>query len=609
MRDRLVAPALALLLATGCQLAGPPDLVKVDRVDPVRASAGDRITITGEGFPAGRPAAVTFRGDLFRPGAEPRRGVQIHLDAVPEGRNSLIVKFDPDAERRFVGTGDAATHTTFQGDVRVVFQPGRSGLTEVSGAARDTRFDVLPSAEQSAPEPKADVGHRALAFLGMTAVPDPEGGLRVTELDPGGRAALSGIAPGDLLIDLDGLTILSADDLAVRGGERRAQATIQRGTRIRPLELDVQGLSPMGPATWIAPAVAILAVCVLIAVPLTPLGALLLWLGRLLGAGSYAAKRAQSPGSKWFSGFAPSDGGRALPVAAILVLFVVSAAYARLSLGRSILSADLDLIAAALCTSITLVISRIVHGASLGFSRALAEGIRTLCFVLPAVVAVTGTVIAGSRFVISDIVAAQGGVPWRWAATQNPGLFVLASILVSSAVPEATEPPLLPEAAGMNGAPPLASSPATVLLRLSEWAHLWVTCGLAILLFFGGYRVPSVSASVQESGRALAFLGAGLFFAKLLALVLAIQAIRKLSGGVLLRHVALLWARLALPACVGGAVLAAVWATLLESTSSSALADLSGLVSVATIVAAGSAALLLFRRAPAAASLAVNPWL
>lgn len=603
MCDRFVAPTVAFLLATGCQLAGPPDLVKIDRLDPVRASAGDRVTITGDGFPAGRPAAVTFRGDLFRPGGEPRRGVQIHLDAVPEGRNSLVVKFDPEAERRFVGNGDAAAHTTFHGDVRVVFQPGRSGLTEVSGSARNARFDVLPSAERSPSEARAD-GRRALAFLGMSATPDPAGGLRVTEVDPGGRAALSGIAPGDLLIDLDGVTVLTGDDLAVRGGERRARATIERGTETRSLDLDVQGLSPMGPATWIAPAVGILATCALLALPMTPLGVVLLWLARLFVGGAPETGRRQISGFKWLSPFSQGDGRRALPVAATLVLFVVGAVYARLSLGRSILSADLDLIAAALCASITLVVSRVVHGASLGFSRAMAEGIRTLCLVVPAILAVAGTVVAGSRFVISDIVVAQGGVPWRWAAMQNPGLLVLAAVLVASAVPEAIEPPVLPEVTGVGSRLP-TSSAAAVLVRLSEWAYLWVTCGLAILLFFGGYRVPGVSAPVQESSRILVLLGAALFFAKLLVLVLAIQAIRNVSFGVLLRHVALSWARFAFPTCMAGAVLAAVWATLLETTSSSALADLSGLVTVVALAVAA----FLFRKAPSTANLAVNPWL
>lgn len=604
MRHRLVTPAAAALLVTGCQLAGPPDLVKVDRLDPVRASAGDRVTITGDGFPAGRPATVLFRGDLFRPGAEARRGVQIRLDAVPDGRNSLSLKFDPEAERRFVGTGETAAHTTFHGDVRVVFQPGRSGLTEVSGAARNTRFDVLPSGEESSTlQPRPDLGSRALAFLGMSATPDPAGGLRITAVDPGGRAALCGVAPGDLLIDLDGVTVLSIDDLSVRGGERRAHATIERGTETRSLDLDVQGLSPMGPATWTAPAVGILAACALLAAPMTPLGLALRWLGRLLGARSTPDRRSQSSG--WSSGLGR---GRALPAAAILVLFAVSAAFARLSLGRPILSADLDLLAAVLCASITLVISRIIHGASVAFSRAAAEGIRTLCFVLPAIGAVIGTVVAGSRFVISEIVSAQGGVPWRWAAMQNPGLLILSSLLVASAIPEAVESPSLPEVAGVESVKP-PFSPITVLVRLSEWAYLWVTCGLATLLFFGGYRVPGVSTSVQETGRFLVLLGAGLFFLKLCALVFTIRAIRFVAGGVLLRHVALPWARFALPACIAGTVLAAAWATLLETTSSNALADLSGVVSVVTISVAGIAAMLLFRRAPAASNLAVNPWL
>lgn len=598
MHARFLAPALTALVAAGCQLDGPPELVKVDRLDPARASAGDHITIRGEGFPPGRPATVTFRGELFRPGSEPRSGFQLSLRAAPEGRDSLLVKLDSDTERRFTGAGDAPTHATFRGDVRVVFQPGASGLTEVSGALHDARFDVLPSPGEGL-DPVPGKGAQALAFLGMTAAPDPAGGLRISAVDPGGRAALSGIAEGDLLVELDGVTVLSPDDLSVRGGERRARARIERGSETRTVDLDVQGLSPMGPSTWVVPAAAIVSACALLVLPLTPLGPVLRWLGRLLGA---RARRGDGPPARaGVRSVLEGGGGSALLVAGVLVLSAVGAAFARLSVGRAVLSPDLDLIAGVLGASMTLVISRAVW---VGPSFAL----RSLAFVVPATVAVLGSVVAGSRFVIAEIVSAQGGAPWRWAAMQNPGLMILALVLIASAVPEAAEAEPLPCAPDQHR-PASRRSADRVLVRLSEWAYLWVTCGVAVLVFFGGYRLPGVSTSVQESGRFLLSLGAALFFGKLVALVLGVLSLRRIAAGVALRHVALPWAQAALPASIACAILAASWATLLETTSSSALSDLSGLASVLSLLVIAAALALLGRRSPGAPSLAVNPWL
>ena len=70
-----ILAVLALVLAlTGCQEDVMPELVKVTDVVPREAEVGDRLEITGAGFPQGRTARVTFKGELRRPGERDERG-------------------------------------------------------------------------------------------------------------------------------------------------------------------------------------------------------------------------------------------------------------------------------------------------------------------------------------------------------------------------------------------------------------------------------------------------------------------------------------------------------------------------------------------------------
>ena len=96
--------------------------------------------------------------------------------------------------------------------------------------------------------------------------------------------------------------------------------------------------------------------------------------------------------------------------------------------------------------SSSLVSSTAARAAAKGWSltSALAALGRTLACVLPAMGALAGSVIASGRFVVAEMVAEQGGAPWRWASTRNPGLFVLFFVLVASVIPEADPSDALP---------------------------------------------------------------------------------------------------------------------------------------------------------------------
>jgi NADH-quinone oxidoreductase subunit H len=618
----LFCGALAALgPVSACQNREPPDLLSVHRLDPPRASAGDRVVLRGEGFPDGRPATATFRGDLFRPGTAPETDVRIVAAVVPTDRDGLTIVFDRSLERRFVGSGDSALHTTFRGDVRVTFQPRAAGLAQVSGTLHDVRFDVLPSSSGSPPPGAEPEPSRALPFLGAAATLDPAGGgLRITSVDPDGRAAAAGILAGDRLMDLEGVTVLSEGDLRARGGQHLASIVVERGGRLLPaLPLDVEGLAPRGAADLVGPAAVIVPVCATVGLLATRFGLVLRWLARLAELfGSRRVARARVGLSMGIAPalLAPTAEWRALGAAAFLVLVGVAGALLRLSFGHWLLAPDLDLVVLTLGGAGPLLVTRSIDGGrredgGWSLTRALAAAGRTLACLAPGLAAVGGGVLASGRFVLGEMVADQGGAPWRWAGARNPGLFVLLVVLVATAVPEADDSGALPAVEGLGAGASIRPSASRVLVRLAEWSYLWMTCGLVALLFLGGWRVPGVSSMAQEGSRWLTGLGAALLLVKLWGTAFGVGVLRRAAGRLAVEHVALLAARWVLPVAIAAFALGAAWTALLDGARSNLAADLAGYTAIALATTLfGFLGLLAVRsRTRLTASTSVNPWL
>lgn len=613
MRAPVCVVVLTALLLGGCHFEEAPDLLTVHRIDPERASAGDHLMVTGEGFPEGRVATVSFRGDVNRPGAPAEHDVRITARTTPAGRNALRLVFDPALERRFLR---GAAHATFRGDLRVSFAPSASGLAHVSGSARGVRFDVLPSSPEGADADAPD----GLEFLGIAgAMPEPGvTGIRVAEIDPEGRAAMAGVRQGDLLVDFDGVTVISKSDVTAHAGQRAARLTVERGGKLLPrLTVPVAGLAPLTPSDLIAAAAMVLLACALLVLPATRVGTVLRWMERL------SDERLRRRGERLNATRAVPElvlvllregaSGGAL-IAAALTLAAVVAGFLWIAVGRTLVSPEQDLLVLTLVPSVSLLVTRAIDGGFRGarFSAggALGAALASVACVAPALLSIGGAVLASGRFVIGEMVADQGGMPWRWAATQNPGLFCLGLVLVASATPEALEGRSeLPLEAPVPSPVRARASAARALLRLSEWAYLWVMCGLAVALFFGGYRVPSLSPWSGEHSRLWLSVGALLFVVKLVLAVCAVGAVRRLTSRVFVEHVALLAVRWVLPASAGALFVALAWAAALDGARSRMAAEGAGYaLSAFAVVFAGHAARVAWsRRAPPLT--AVNPWL
>jgi NADH:ubiquinone oxidoreductase subunit H len=619
MRVRVVLLFVCVLACTsGCHTRTPLELLVVHRLDPERASAGDRVLVSGEGFPEGRSATVTFRGDLLRAGLPKQSDVRIVAQAAPAERGSVAIAFDRAMERRFVGKGGSAVHTTFVGDVQVTFQPDADGSMPLFGAAHGVRFDVLPSAEATVTS-DAPAEHSALSFLGLAATPAPSGrGLTIDAADPDGRAFAAGIRRGDLIVEVDGISVLSEADLTVRGGQRVAHVVVERSGRPLPaLAVDVEGLSPLGIEDLIGAASVVLLSCVLLALQTTRVSLLCRWLERLAEPRRPEHAGAPARGFGFVSALLPPEGrGRELVVPAVVPLVAVLLAFGWLAMGRALLSADSDLLALGMGTAIALVIARAADGVARRRKaplRGFVSGAgRALVCVLPAIGAVLGAVVASGRFVVAEIVADQGGAPWRWAGMRNPGLLVLLVLLLASALPDVAARGAEPPIEGLPERPPHLPSARRAVLRVAESAYLWTICGLSVVLFLGGWRVPGVASATQEASRALCAVGAVLFLVKLWVIALFLGAIRRRAGRIALEHVSPMALRLGLPATFFALVLATAWTAAQDGLRSTVGADFLGYVAVmltAALAAYIVAAALRGRRRALVQTAFVNPWL
>ncbi|HVU00630.1 MAG TPA: PDZ domain-containing protein [Polyangiaceae bacterium] len=595
------------VFAVGCEDARGPELIQVHRLSPERAAVSDRILVTGEGFPDGRSATVTFRGDLFRPGGSPERDVSLTARAAPTAQNALSFALEPALERRFVGRGGGALHTTFHGDVRVVFDAGARGGIPIFGTLRDVTFDVLPTAAIEPSDPAAST--ELATALGLSGTPEPSGtGFRLTAVVPDGRAGTAGLRAGDVLLAEDGVTVLDLPDLAPESGKRSARLTVLRDGRVLPgLALDVDGVSPLGVAALAWPAVVLAFALTAFALVRGAFGRTVALVLASREGGPLASRKPQGKalGAAVAALVEPIATTRELAAAAALVLALVLVGIVRLATRRVLVSPDLDLFATSLSAIFALVLARFaaggVDGRSWSLRAATAALGRTLVCVAPALLSLLGAVLASGRFVLSELVADQGAAPLRWAVARNPGLFVLGLVLLATTVPSAKD---LPATARSGGSRLLRT-----LVRLSEWSYLWVVAALFVVVFAGGYRVPGITSSVQEASTRWSLLGAAFAIAKVSVTALGVAAVRNGLGRPTTTDASEIALRVGAPLSLASTVIAAAWSAAIDTAPSAGLPELAARTSALTVAAFAGYSVLVATRPPRPAASPLNPWL
>jgi NADH-quinone oxidoreductase subunit H len=565
----LVAAALVWLI--GCSRVEGPELLELGEIGPRVVSAGDRIELTGKGFPQGRRATVVFRGRLHRPGARPIEDVEISAAGVARDGQRLIVAIDDVVEARFAGSGKAGVHTTFSGDVRAIFPSRSATAPPVAGTLRGVVLDVVPSAAGVSIAEHEERGRRFLAHVGLDVARDaPGAALVVQAVRPGSPADVAGVRVGDGLARLGDLTVRGVSDLSLARGMKTEALWLTRAGLAGPyaIDLDVRRLSPPAVAA-LAPASVLIGILVtLMCLFLGPLPAVLGWFERGVAREGARGRRRGSVPSRllaWLSRH--SEGPRTLgaPVVAFVATVTV---FTLLAFGRGLVAEDVDLALLVLVSVLLLVIGRLVEGGIRAGGRwslggGLLAVLSTLLFSLPGLVGIAALVVATESVTLGEIARSQGGAPWRWWALTNPGLAVGALCLLLSAVPTGVRPRGAFATLEGDAVPARPGGALLGLARAAEWGHAWLTAGLAVTLYFGAWKIPLASA-VWEPSLSLLALGAVLFVVKLWATMILIVAGRALSARLGVDSLLGWSVTRALPASLACAGLAVVWAEAAE---------------------------------------------
>jgi NADH-quinone oxidoreductase subunit H len=560
----LLALAAVGLVATGGSWTGNagPQLVRVLDVAPRQVELGDRVAILGEGFPAGRPARVTFEGTLHRPGERAVRDAQIVLTGAVTAPGQVQLVFGDATQALFCGAGDRATHTTFEGTVQVAFAAAMQGAPPVAGALAHVTFDVRPT-ERASDGARDREGTRLLGWIGVRATAGAAG-LVVEAVDPGSRAQAAGLVAGDVLASFDGVRVATAGDLVPAPGEREAAVGVRRGGAASetPRTVSVEGFRRAPPEELLGAALVILAALAVVVLFGAP--SRLMLSARLqravarvrarLASARLGAGAGGSPASATSAGSAPparrvpagsgsasplgrlgralaAAAGDALPPAGVpaVVDAVACGLLASMPFGQYLIAARLDVaLLFAAAVTVLAVAAFVASGSAWRGVRAAAQ---VAWQHVPAAAAVATVVVTTGSLRVQEIGRVQGGWPWDWLAFRSPATLVaLALLLACAGLDVDIGAPGASGVASLLEAPAPAAAPREPWLAAACRAHRIVIAGLASALFLGGWLLPGLSPAEQDARPWLELAGAAWLLAKTWGLIVAVA-----------------WARWALP--------------------------------------------------------------
>jgi NADH-quinone oxidoreductase subunit H len=497
-----------LAVGRGWDAPSSLQLIRVTDFAPREVEPGDRIAIFGEGFPSGKPARVTFRGVLHRPGALAQKGAEVSVWGTVVAPDRVEVAFDDAAEALFCGVGERAIHTTFEGDLEVAFASALPGAPPIAGFLGGVTVDVRPGPTPGGVERDREAD-RLLAFLGLHLTAKPRGGgLLVDAVEPDSRAQAAGIAAGDTLESFDGVRVRSPGDVMPAADEHDATVTLRRVSLADPLvrSVCVAGFRPELPAGWVTSALLVfgaLGIAVAFAAPAPT--SLSTWIQFAIGRARerLAARRARGSLRAAVAVAWAEVGHEVMPAGPFAIVDAAAwALIAILPFGQFRAASTLD--AGILFTgSATALVA-----ASLVSARPFASRIRRALHVgwqhAPALAPIACVVLATGSFRVQEIARAQGGSPWEWLAFRSPAAPIAIALLLSCMRID-----LVRE--GSRGAREVGESQ---WLRAVTRGHRTVVAGLASVLFLGAWSLPGVTFAEQDAHPPLQLAGVACLMAK-----------------------------------------------------------------------------------------------
>jgi hypothetical protein len=605
------APLLALaVLALGCSSQNPgPGLLQLTELSAREVGRGDKLEITGAGFPEGRVARLTFRGDVFRPGRAAAHDVEVSIPARTSNPHVLEASIPEELVSAFCGRDDGA-HATFRGDITAAFAPRKSGAPPVAGTLQDVVLDVEPSHESEDNRAlAAQEGQRFATFLGVSVSSDGSGPLRIQKLTPGGRAAEVGFAAGDVIEELSGVRVSDLADFVPPPRARTARISLHRGgvSESAVMAIDVAEFRP-GTLSDLTPALALVGSALLaLLLALSPLGRFSTWLA--LAISSRTRARGDTARAHWLSVARGMSGALPDSTAAYVGVAIGSSLLALGAFSVPLVARELDLPILLLAAGSALVVagglSQLSRRGKLAALPALRRALWVLLAQLPLASALLVGVLSVGSLRADDFASAQAGMPWRFLAFASPIHFMALLLGVFALVPEAT---LSSSASSSLPRPTDKVSPA---LPAVEWAHLVVSAGLLSVTLLGGFAVPWLSELDRLGSAPRMATGAVLLVLKTFGLVLLVAALRWALGRVSVEQCREALLRVGLPAGVAMPVLAKLWTIGADGLVLSAYR---GVIALALFVATALTCLLVVRRLGQNLRLhrgepSINPWL
>ena len=607
MKASLCALA-AVVLGCSAPNAGP-GLLQLTELSAREVGRGDKLEITGAGFPEGRVARLTFRGDVFRPGRLAAHDIEVSISAHTSTPHLLEATIPDELVSAFCGRDDGA-HATFRGDVTAAFAPRKSGAPPVAGSIQGVVLDIEPSHETEDNRALAvKEGERFAAFLGVGISADGTGPLRIQKLEPQGRGAEVGLAAGDVLEELSGVRLSELSDFVPPPRARTARIGLHRGgvSDGAVMAVDVAEFKP-GTLSDLTPALALVGSALLaLLLALSPLGRFSTWLA--LAISSRSRSRGTKPHEHWLAVARGMSGALPDDAAAYFGVGIASSLLALSALAVPLVARELDLPILLLAAGSALTVAGFLSQLRSGGRLSPAAGLKRALWVLLAQVPLTGALLVGvisaGSLRADDFASVQAGMPWRFLAFASPIHFMALLLGIFALVPEATL------ASNASSSLPRPSAKRWPALPAVEWAHLVLNGGLLSVVLLGGFAVPWLSDLDRVSSPGRMAIGAVLLVVKTFGIVLVVAALRWALGRVSVEQCRGAVLRVGLPAAVALPIAAKLWAIGAEGLVLSAYR---GVIALALFVATALTCVLVVRRLGQNLRLhrgepSINPWL
>jgi NADH:ubiquinone oxidoreductase subunit H len=514
--------ALIVTVCLGCDSQrSTPELLDLSDVSPRLVKSGDQMVVLGRDLPVGQvaDARVLFVGSTSQPGKPASSKRSIEVTGARLTREGVEFHVDDALLARFCGDGEEAEHATFSGRIEV-WLPSTGRLPVYGSLKGDVVIDFVPRrASQRVLQLREAAVRDTEELVGTTFSPIADGGgFAISQLAPESPLAQAGAKEGDLVLALDALTVLSRDDLRLRGDGKPAAIEVLRADEALLLSLPTDGFRSMTSTSTNLGLVLLGALFVAFALLAGPLAFWLRWLAFRVREALLSRRETSAVASILRTAGGFGSVGQARSVGPIFLLCVLAFFFATFPFIELRLGLPLDiptLYLLSVTARLTTALLTGGWGTGVGIVRRRITALAwTLLSELPATLALAAALWTAGSFHVKDLVQFQcaaglgftdsGSQPWMWLAFRNPLLAALFGFVFVIALVEREDGEMQP----------------------ADWVHLLLSSGLGAIVFFGGYGLPGTGTLELTTKPWLQLLGSAVFLFKSVAIALVVLVLR-----------------------------------------------------------------------------------